>query len=377
MKVIFQSLINAGILKKVMDEAGKTVENFGLIGGGWKNNIGNLNNSKGYKVNVTANTTLSLEGAPVQLPLDITLTSGWNIISYPSATAQDAKALVQSLIDTGKLKKVMDEAGKTIENFGLIGGGWKNNIGNFTPGKGYKVNVNTNCILTIPASGTKAAVILPEVLASSHFPTVFKGNGTDHANINLVDLLASGFRAGDEIGVFDGALCVGSATIGYDQMASGYLSIAASANDELAASINGFTPGNKITVKLHRDGLDYTLKLEKLGGQDIFDVNASLFARAGLAETIGLTGFGSEVQFRCYPNPFSEQVTIDIQSSISEQLEVTIFDIDGKLVRRLYKGKPDGRITLVWDGKNGKGAKVVPGAYLINANEKVEKILLK
>ena len=122
-KVLFQPLIDAGKLKKVMDEAGKTLENFGAFGG-WKNNIGNLNTANGYKVNVSSAATHTLTGFAVQLPMDLTLNTGWNIISYPSGSTQDAKALVQSLIDAGKLKKVMDEAGKTIENFGAFGG-WK------------------------------------------------------------------------------------------------------------------------------------------------------------------------------------------------------------------------------------------------------------
>jgi hypothetical protein len=57
--------------------------------------------------------------------------------------------LFQPLIDQNTLKKVMDESGKTIENFADFGG-WKNNIGDMIPGKGYKVNVTSNCTLNIP-----------------------------------------------------------------------------------------------------------------------------------------------------------------------------------------------------------------------------------
>ena len=177
MKSIFQPLIDAGQLRKVMDESGKTIENFGAFGG-WKNNIGNINPSKGYKVNVSASSNLTLVGIPVQLPLDIALKMGWNIISFPSTADLDALMLVQSLINAGQLKKVMDERGMTIENFGAFGG-WKNNIGNFLPGKGYKVNVTSNCILTIPSGGTKSALVLPDLQPSEHFRPVYTGNGTD------------------------------------------------------------------------------------------------------------------------------------------------------------------------------------------------------
>jgi hypothetical protein len=375
LKDLFQPLIDAGKLKKVTDEAGKTIENFGAFGG-WKNNIGNLNPAKGYKVNVSAASTLSLEGTPVQLPLDIALNTGWNIISYPSVTAQDAKALVQSLIDAGKLKKVMDETGKTIENFGAFGG-WKNNIGNFVPGKGYKVNVLNNCTLTIPANGTKSAILVPEVLASTHFAKVFTGNGTDHESINLVNLQASGLQTGDEIGVFDDKLCVGSAIIGADQLIAGSISIPASANDGLGESPNGFVVGNRVSLKLYRDGQTYPLTLTKLEGQDIFDQNASLFAEVSMADITGISGFDNQISFRCYPNPFSEQITIEIQSTSSDKLEVNIYDMNGRLVRKLYDGQSKNRGTLIWDGRDEGGVRVVPGTYLINANGKIKKVVLK
>ena len=153
LKVIFQSLIYTGKLIKVIDEAGKTIEDFGILGG-WKNHIGNLNSSKGYKVYVTEECTLSVEGVPVPLPYNINLISGWNIISYPCTISQNAKAIVQPLIDEDKLIKVMDEGGKTIENY-ITFGDWINNIGNFIPGKGYKVYTNSSCTLTIPETEYK------------------------------------------------------------------------------------------------------------------------------------------------------------------------------------------------------------------------------
>jgi len=375
LKDLFQNLIDEAKLKKVMDEAGKTIENFGAFGG-WKNNIGNLNTSKGYKVNVIASTTLSLLGTPVQLPLDIALNAGWNIISYPSANLQDAKTLFQSLIDAGKLRKVMDESGKTIENFGAFGG-WKNNIGNFLPGKGYRVNVTTSCILTIPANATKALAVVPEVLASTHFAKAFVGNGTDHESINLVNLQTSGLQAGDEIGVFDGNLCVGSATISTEQLMAGNISIPASANDELNDDTNGFTSSHPITLKLFRNNEDYILKTKTLlNSQDVFEKGESMFAQVDVEQTTGFDELAQQTSVKCYPNPFSDQLTIEIQLPESQVLEVRIYDVNGKLVRNLYKGKAEKWKKLVWDGKNGNGATVVPGTYLVKTNEMVERIVL-
>jgi len=375
LKDIFQLLIDAGSLKKVMDEAGKTIENFGAFGG-WKNNIGNLNSAKGYKVNMTVASTLSLEGTPIPLPMDIPLATGWNIIAYPSATAQDGKALVQTLIDGGQLKKVMDETGKTIENFGAFGG-WKNNIGNFTPGKGYKVNAASSCILTISASANKSAIIVPEVLASAHFRKVFTGNGTDHFNVHLVDLASSGLVAGDQIGIFDGKYCVGAATIGLDQLMTDNISIPASSNEEQAGLVNGFTVGHPVTLQLYRENHTYPLTPVKVSGSEAFEKNGSLFLKVTASDLPAAKINVWSDQMSCYPNPFSDQLTIVIRLTEPKNLEVKIYDLSGKLVRSLFNGDAGTSETVVWDGTNGNGAKMGSGTYILKANEMVEKVALK
>ena len=375
MKDIFQTMITAGKLIKVMDESGKTLENTGVFGG-WKNNIGILLQTEGYKVNVNANSTLLLEGSPVPLPLDIPLSTGWNIISYPSSLLQDAKSVVQPLIDAGKLVKVMDEAGKTIENYGTFGG-WRNNIGNFTPNKGYKVNVSAAVTLTIPASGTKSAVLIPEVLASAHFVKIFEGNGIDHMNISLVDLKSSGLKAGDQIGIFDGQNCVGAATLGTDQLLDGTISITTSSNDGLSADVNGFISGHPVILQLYRGNQLYNLDMEKVAGSEIFEKNGSLFVKVSASELQDkLIKDGSD-QFYCYPNPFVNDMTVYIQNSATIDISVAIYNLNGQEIKQLYKGTNTGELFLKWNGTNSSGHRVAPGVYLIKMNGETRKVMFK
>jgi len=372
---IFQSLIDAGKLKKVMDETGKALENFGVFGG-WKNNIGNLTIGKGYKVYLTEPVSIILQGTPVSLPLDINLSVGWNIIAYPSDKPQDALTIFQPLIDTGKLKKVMDEAGLALENFGVFGG-WMNNIGNLKPNKGYKVNMLSAGTLTIPAGGIKLAVIPPEVLASSHFQKVYIGNGTDHMNINLVELVKGGFKVGDEIGIFDGNLCVGSAQISPDQMISNQISISASCNDEIQMQPDGFISGNLVSIRLFRNNQEYLLQPKLLNGSKIiYAKGESMFALINSELATDSKVITGQISVKCYPNPFSEQITIQIAVSDGPILDVRIIDINGRIIRSLYHGNTKETTILVWNGKNNQGIKVVSGSYYLKANDKVEKIIL-
>jgi hypothetical protein len=56
---VFQPLINAGILEKVQDEKGNSIEYWSSIG--WWNGIGNLNPGKGYLVQVSNDATLRID----------------------------------------------------------------------------------------------------------------------------------------------------------------------------------------------------------------------------------------------------------------------------------------------------------------------------
>lgn len=145
--VLFESLISGGQLVKIQDESGFSLENLGLYGG-WTNNIGNMKPEEGYKAKVNSNCQVTFSGPPVVRPFQIPLNSGWNIISFPHETSVDAKAVVQQLIDRGTLIKVQDEQGNSIEDFGGSAG-WVNSIGDFVPGKGYKVKVSANEILKL------------------------------------------------------------------------------------------------------------------------------------------------------------------------------------------------------------------------------------
>jgi hypothetical protein len=144
---IFQNLMNDGSLIKVQDENGNFLEDLGIFGG-WTNTIGNISPTEGYKVKVAHDCQLKFSGTSLKLPYEIPLKMGWNIVGYPQNTQKDALEIVQELIDRGTLVKVQDEIGNSLEDLGVFGG-WKNNIGMFQPGKGYKIKVTKNEILTI------------------------------------------------------------------------------------------------------------------------------------------------------------------------------------------------------------------------------------
>jgi hypothetical protein len=87
---------------------------------------------------------------------------------------------------------------------------------------------------------------LPE---GRHFIPVWTGNGLDHMNINIIRATLDGadLDPGDEIGLFDGALCVGAARLNAVIDPTNILYMVASRDDGTG---NGYTPGHPIRYKL-------------------------------------------------------------------------------------------------------------------------------
>ena len=365
---VFNTLIGGSKLTKIMKEDG--VSTVYLGNGNWFNDIGNIQSTDGYKVKVNAPCTLTLTGNSVSLPLAIPLGLGWNIISYPASGDQNALAAVQALITAGKLEKVMDERGASIEDWTAYGFGWQNNIGNFTPGKGYLVKVKAACPdLSINEVLDKAATITPEVIASSYFKTAFTGNGFDHMSINLMDLQKSGLRQGDEIGIFDGMVCVGAAMIGADQMISGNMSIPVSANDGLSETINGYIAGNPVRLKLYSNGVESSLKTEIQNNvAAVFKKGESLFLKVSTDAATGINSLSQKLDVKFYPNPFTDVLSVEISSSGEKPIDIMIYDVLGRKIRSLFTGSVNGSQIIEWDGTSDGGSVVRPGIYYMRCN---------
>jgi hypothetical protein len=245
-KFIFQPLIENSSLMKIQDEEGKAVEDFGFLGG-WQNFIGDIAPDEGYKLRVNNKDSIEICGEVVNYPYAIPLKAGWNIIGFPQSGAVDAMEVIQSLIDKDNLEKVQDEKGYAIEDFGFLGG-WINFIGDFTPGKGYKVKLSSADTIQIQEVYEKSGSMLPKPVPTSHFKPSFYGNGVHHMNINITQFSEEFFQPGDELSAFDGDLCVGAVTLMPHHFIQQIVSIEVSAADQYG--MPGFKAGNPFTLKL-------------------------------------------------------------------------------------------------------------------------------
>jgi hypothetical protein len=327
--VVAKPLCDQGYLIKMQDEAGNSFENWGTTG--WVNNLGSIQKTEGYQVRVANNCQLQVCGRPVSLPLDIQLKAGWNMISFPYSSAVNAKTVVQSLIDQNKLIKVQDEAGHSIENWGIFGD-WQNSIGNLMPGKAYKIKLNADATLTIQQSYPKSLVIPAKSELTEYFTTKIEGNGVDHMNINMVNIRESGIVAGDELAAFDGELCVGVLKITENHLSNGYASIAASFSTDDKVQ-NGFKVGDPIQVRIWNptSGAVSTIQTEVLGGHMTYEKNASVIVKIVSLST-GAKVFEDLVKIDVYPNPGNGHVTVRFSQLPASGSRIDILDLSGRKI---------------------------------------------
>ncbi len=67
-----------------------------------------------------------------------------------------------------------------------------------------------------------------------------------------------------------------------------------------------------------------------------------------------------------WPNPFRETAAVDFLLQDPAPVEMAVYDLRGRLVRRISAGPhAEGAHTLIWDGRTGGGGRAAAGTYLI------------
>jgi hypothetical protein len=358
---IVNPLINAGTLIKVQDERGNALE---LLPPpiGWFDNIGQMKVSEGYKIKVTGNTTLSVTGLPVTLPYTITLDAGWNIMGYPSMSSQAAFPAFNPLITAATLLKVQDEAGNAIEQLPPPIG-WNDNIINLTPGHGYKVKttINTSLVINNTAKGEYQKSEAP-IMRPTHYKLAYTGNGLDQMNIYIKNPAVGGvgLKTGDEIGVFDGGLCVGATVVEDPDLK--YLMVIASVDDPNTQVTDGFKEGTNFELRLWDNQAGLERKARQMVTDKGFNKTFEKLGTSVLAvdfETVTNTTLGE-----AYPNPSTDKTTFTFQLERESKVRLEIYNIEGDMIKVLVdRNMAGGMHEIEWDNRSASGMRTGSGVY--------------
>ncbi len=112
------------------------------------------------------------------------------------------------------------------------------------------------------------------------------------------------------------------------------------------------------------------------GGFNLLDIQFIATANGVYQEIDDYTLIGQN-----YPNPFNKSTTIPILISQQTPITLSIYDIKGRLVRKLYRGNlSEGKQKIIWDGTDESGNNVASGTYMyevqVNGSRKVHRMML-
>lgn len=90
---------------------------------------------------------------------------------------------------------------------------------------------------------------------------------------------------------------------------------------------------------------------------------------------VGLDEMGISVKVNLYPNPFTQQLTIEVANSSLQAVSVEIFTIGGLKIKTLPTAPKKAKTSVSWNGKDNQGKKVPGGMYLLRVNGETRKVM--
>jgi hypothetical protein len=105
-------------------------------------------------------------------------------------------------------------------------------------------------------------------------------------------------------------------------------------------------------------GTRYFILIHRTGVPAIRDISDAPFSIVGQTITLSAS-----------PNPTKGSTSITVEASTGSTVEIDIYNIKGQKVRNLKHDMPlDGKMSLIWDGRDAKGQRVHSGIYFIRLN---------
>jgi flagellar hook assembly protein FlgD len=90
-----------------------------------------------------------------------------------------------------------------------------------------------------------------------------------------------------------------------------------------------------------------------------------------VAITLKENAESSATKLNAYPNPFNAHISLEVENAVPDAIDVYIYDLRGKIVRRIELGIVNTGIhRIIWDGVDELGRPVSSGTYFAVARMK-------
>ena len=108
-------------------------------------------------------------------------------------------------------------------------------------------------------------------------------------------------------------------------------------------------------------------------------VNAHYLHGCGVSDVPALPVEGAVLLHQNTPNPFNPATEIQLTlPADAEQAELTIYDLKGRVIRRLWQGPlPEGMSRFTWNGRDAGNRSVGSGVYLVQLQALGEKTSMR
>ncbi len=347
----------------------------------WIGDLDSLSFKTMYQYNTLAYDSITLIGPPASTLTPLPLVAGWNWIGYlPQKGLPVSTALASLTPSNGDIIKSQLQFAQFVAGFGWIG-----NLSYMSSPNGYLIKLSNPGTLIYPAAsiienGDNNALKVPVTGISDQQTTylddpknqfmpasywTIKPENFEYS-MNMIAVVESGsfgniLKDGDEVGVFAGNEVRGIAKSIFIPAINSYI---------LFMTIYSNAEGELLTLKYYSatEEKEYDIS-EKLA----FRINSIL----GQVETpeilhiVSVSGVEDEEDttfgFKAFPNPAADHVCINFESNNTEEVNITVTDILGRIVENIKFKAQSGNNRLEWK----PSGMLINGQYLITLkNEK-------
>ena len=191
--------------------------------------------------------------------------------------------------------------------------------------------------------GLSIRCLKSNVPSNTHFvPVWWPGNGMDHMNLYALTATLDNvaLQPGDEIGIFDGDICVGMGVLSSVLTGSNYLACTVSRDDPDTPAKDGYTPGNTVSFKIWDSSTDAevsNVQAVYVSGSGIYSAGATstfnLSAITSVAQSTNLASGWNILSFAVKPDNMSMMAIVSPLKSAGILIKVQ--DEKGNAIERL------------------------------------------
>jgi len=343
-RVLMRELVEADLLLLMKDGQGRFYSpEFDFC------NIPGWNVADGYQMKMDDAGELTLEGITVMADDAISLTDGWNLISYYPRTPVDAIVAFSRIVDQLLIAK--DGWGHFYNpEWGF------SNMGDLQELRGYQVKVTEDLELVYRLQAEEDDFVANACDCQGELP-VHPNTGN-----NMSLLVKSGSVCDGEIGVYANDELVGVCIL-KDEVCG----IAVWGDDPTTPEIDGALEGVSLELKLLDENGLCSVQFETLAGDGLYQTDGFW-----AIELIDITEIPDEFGIiSIYPNPFNCRTRVTYNLLEASQVDLALHDLSGRCIFDLVSSHMNaGQYAIVIDGSS-----LASGVYVVQlkANEDVSR----